>query len=133
MCDTIQIPYSKNFGYFGLTLIVGLIIMYLPYLIEDIKADYFHDWIFVATFDFIFLLISGIRFVSSGSSLGIAIDIKDKDKIQENKTLFNNFQSFLAQLFFGTPVVIADKFIQGSDKEIFAQIIVYFEQRKNCT
>jgi hypothetical protein len=77
--------------------------------------------------------ISGIRMTSSGSSSGIAVDTVDKGKIEERKNLWNQFQSFLAQLFFGTPFVISNKFIEGSDKEIFAQIIVYFEQRKNCT
>jgi hypothetical protein len=171
MTNSIQIPYSKSFAYFGLIFTFGMTAIFFPFQPKYQTGDA-SLLLFDASVDIVFLLmglifiikffipsvkgvcalelnkdsiidnvrhrkiywnnISGVRMTSSSYSSGIAVDIVDKDKVEEPKSIWNRFQSLLAQLFFGTPVVISNKFIKGSDKEIFAQVLDYFERQKDC-
>jgi hypothetical protein len=77
--------------------------------------------------------VTGIRMTSSGSSTGMAVDIIDKNKIEESKSVYNYISSKLGELFYSTPLIISNKFLKGDDKEIFADVLMFFERIKNCS
>jgi hypothetical protein len=77
--------------------------------------------------------VTGIRMISSGSSTGVAVDIIDKNKIEESKSVYNYISSKLGELFYSTPLIISNKFLKGDDKEIFADVLMFFERIKNCS